>query len=154
MDIIRIKDIKEIMALFSESDINELNFESGEMKLHLVKAKTNSQEELNVTELPLVAQVSPAVEAENLGEEPEISADIHEVCAPMVGTFYRAPSPDSEPFVNEGSQVEPGQTLCIVEAMKLMNEIECEYNGRVLEILVENGQPVEYGQPLFLIKSE
>jgi acetyl-CoA carboxylase biotin carboxyl carrier protein len=69
----------------------------------------------------------------------------------MVGTFYRAPKPDAPPFVNEGDPVEPGQTVCIVEAMKLFNEIQCEVRGRVARILVENGSPVEYGQPLMLV---
>lgn len=73
------------------------------------------------------------------------------VAAPMVGTFYRAPKPDAPPFVNEGDPVEPGQTVCIVEAMKLFNEIQCEVRGRVARILVENGSPVEYGQPLMLV---
>jgi oxaloacetate decarboxylase alpha subunit len=70
----------------------------------------------------------------------------------MVGTFYRAPAPDAEPFVEIGQIVETGQTLCIIEAMKLMNEIEAEFSGEIVDILVENGQPVEYGQPLFLIR--
>ncbi|HNR66809.1 MAG TPA: acetyl-CoA carboxylase biotin carboxyl carrier protein [bacterium] len=72
--------------------------------------------------------------------------------APIVGTFYRAPSPDAEPYIKEGDQVSPGKVLCIIEAMKLMNEIEAEVDGRIAKILVENGQPVEYNQPLFLIE--
>ncbi|MBE3573118.1 MAG: acetyl-CoA carboxylase biotin carboxyl carrier protein, partial [Moorella humiferrea] len=80
--------------------------------------------------------------------------DIVEVKAPMVGTFYRAPSPDAPPFVEEGTRVKQGQTLCIIEAMKLMNELAAETSGRVIKILAENGQPVEYGQVLFLIKKE
>ena len=82
----------------------------------------------------------------------ESRANLIEVAAPMVGTFYRSPAPDSPSFVEVGSRVKEGQTLCIIEAMKLMNEIEAECPGEVVEILVENGQPVEYGQVLFLIE--
>ena len=83
-------------------------------------------------------------------EEPEYTGQ--EICSPMVGTFYRSPSPDSAPFVQVGDEVEPGQTLCIIEAMKLMNEIEAEQRGRIAKVLAENGQPVEFGQPLFLLE--
>ena len=75
-----------------------------------------------------------------------------EICSPMVGTFYRAPSPDAEPYVREGDSIQPGKVLCIVEAMKLMNEIESEVSGKILKILVENAQPVEYNQPLFIVE--
>jgi acetyl-CoA carboxylase biotin carboxyl carrier protein len=79
-------------------------------------------------------------------------AHLHEVKSPIVGTFYRAPAPDAAPFVQVGATVEPGTVLCIVEAMKLMNEIECDMAGRIAKILVENGQPVEYDQTLFLVE--
>ena len=81
-----------------------------------------------------------------------VPAGLHTIEAPMVGTFYRAPSPDTPPFVSEGDPIKEGQPLCIIEAMKLMNEIEAKITGRVVKILVENGQPVEYGQPLFLVE--
>ncbi len=90
--------------------------------------------------------------------EPEVEAKVDQedntitIVAPMVGTFYRAPSPDAAPYVSVGDLVDVGQPLCIIEAMKLMNEIECEVKGRILRILAENAQPVEYGQPLFVIE--
>ena len=84
-------------------------------------------------------------------ETPEAAPEGHPVKSPMVGTFYRTPSPDAKPFVEVGQAVKEGQIICIIEAMKLMNEIECDKSGTVKAILVENGQPVEYGQPLFII---
>jgi acetyl-CoA carboxylase biotin carboxyl carrier protein len=92
--------------------------------------------------------VSPAVTAESVASE----AHLLTIEAPMVGTFYRAPSPDAQPFVPDGERVKKGQVVCIIEAMKLMNEIESKVAGRVVKVLVENSQPVEYGQPLFLLE--
>jgi len=95
-----------------------------------------------------LAPAAPAVTAEHAEAAPP---DGHPVKSPMVGTFYRTPSPDAKPFVEVGQSVKEGQIICIIEAMKLMNEIECDKSGTVKAILVENGQPVEYGQPLFII---
>jgi acetyl-CoA carboxylase biotin carboxyl carrier protein len=98
--------------------------------------------------------VAPPAAAAAVPESPPAAADdagLVRVASPMVGTFYRSPSPDAPPFVEVGAQVAPGQTLCIIEAMKLMNEIASEVSGSVRRVLVENGQPVEFGQPLFLI---
>jgi acetyl-CoA carboxylase biotin carboxyl carrier protein len=101
------------------------------------------------------APASPAQDTAENGaaeaEEPDAAADEHVVKAPIVGTFYRAPSPDADPFVEEGDSVEEGDVLCIIEAMKLMNEIECETKGTVKEILVEDAEPVEFDQPLFVL---
>lgn len=102
-----------------------------------------------------VVQPAPSTSSSPAEAEPSSPArgkNVVEVKAPMVGTFYRAPSPDSPPYVEIGDEVKVGQTLCIIEAMKLMNEIESEYNGRIVDILVENAQPVEYDQVLFLIE--
>jgi len=149
-----IAEIRELITLFSSSEITELVLELDNLKLHLSKLRTPMA--------PAAAQ--PAAEkpqaAAGKDQEAEIKpvnrdkpAKLREVTAPMVGVFYRAPSPGADPYVEVGAVVEKGQTLCIIEAMKMMNEIESEYHGQVVEILVENGQQVEYGQPLFLIEA-
>ena len=91
-------------------------------------------------------------ESKSESKEESVSSNVHEVRSPMVGTFYRAPSPDADPFVNVGDSIGAGKVLCIVEAMKLMNEIESEISGKVVKILVEDAQAVEYDQPLFLVE--
>jgi acetyl-CoA carboxylase biotin carboxyl carrier protein len=93
---------------------------------------------------------SAAVEAK---EETEVTTNLHEIRSPIVGTFYRAPAPDADSYVQVGDMVAPGTVLCIVEAMKLMNEIESDVSGKIIKILTENGKPVEYNQPLFLIQT-
>jgi acetyl-CoA carboxylase biotin carboxyl carrier protein len=100
---------------------------------------------------PPPASVPPPVESATAPVATTEDENLVPITSPMVGTVYRAPSPDAEPFVQTGDRVEPGQTVCIVEAMKLMNEIQAEVGGRIARILVENAQPVEFGQPLFLI---
>ncbi|RME68779.1 MAG: acetyl-CoA carboxylase biotin carboxyl carrier protein, partial [Nitrospirae bacterium] len=99
-------------------------------------------------------QVLPTVPSEEQPSKEETPSGLHTIKSPIVGTFYRAPSPDAEPFVEVGSRVKKGDILCIIEAMKLMNEIESDIDGTVEKIMVENGQPVEYGQVLFLIRPE
>ena len=103
-------------------------------------------------------QARPAEERSGQADRPEVEAKAHAnlipIKSPMVGTFYRAPAPDADPYVEENSPITVGQTVCIVEAMKLMNEIESEVEGRIARILVENAQPVEYGQTLFLVESD
>jgi acetyl-CoA carboxylase biotin carboxyl carrier protein len=101
-----------------------------------------------VADAPTAAQAAP-IEAETAAPEEE---NLHPIASPIVGTFYRAPNPDADPYVKVGDYVEQGQTLCIVEAMKLMNEIECDINGTVVRVLPENAQPIEYGENLFLVR--
>lgn len=144
-------EIKELIAIFSESDITELVLELDNLKLHLSKLKVSAPQQA-AQHVPQPSATAGTKEAEPQQPSQEQPAKLREVLAPMVGVFYRAPSPGADPYVEVGSFVEKGQTLCIIEAMKLMNEIESEYRGQVVEILVENGQPVEYGQPLFLIE--
>ncbi len=103
------------------------------------------------SELPATAEAPAAAEPM---AAPEAASEYHEIKAPMVGTMYRSPSPEAEPFVQEGGRIAPGSVLCIIEAMKLMNEIECDVSGTVREILVENGSAVEFGQTLFLIERD
>ncbi len=152
-----LKLIKNIIELISESDVNEVSIEEGDFK---IKVKKSADVEQVVTyaqsALPAMPAQSaaPAPQAEPQAKaEPQTAAgtggDV--IKAPIVGTFYTAPSPDSDPFVKVGDKVSKGQTLCIVEAMKIMNEIEAEFGGTITEILVSDGQAVEYDQPLFKI---
>lgn len=140
-----IDDLKEIISLIMETDISELQIEKDGIK---VKIRRNTlMPPIEMPQKPPVASES-AREAET---EKEDAQRLVTVTSPIVGTFYRSPSPDAHPFVDVGSMVRKGQVICIIEAMKLMNEIESEADGIVVRALVENGHPVEYGEPLFLI---
>lgn len=136
------EEIRELVRIASEADITELEVEAGHLRVAIRKTPRAS------APLPPAASPTRTPSAAPL-EEP--SSHWVPVAAPMVGTFYRAPGPDQPPFVQEGDRVEAGQTLCVIEAMKMFNEIPAEVSGRVVRVLVENGAPVEYGQPLFLI---
>ncbi|MFZ5799842.1 MAG: acetyl-CoA carboxylase biotin carboxyl carrier protein [Candidatus Omnitrophota bacterium] len=150
-----LKEIKEMINLMNENNLLELEiereglriklkrsgFESAEMRPPVVEYKI---EKLPVAETPAASPV-PAAE-KTMGKATEIRS-------PMVGTFYRAPSPEAAPFIEVGQEVEVGQVICIIEAMKLMNEIKSEVKGRIVEVLVENAEPVEFGQPLFLVET-
>jgi acetyl-CoA carboxylase biotin carboxyl carrier protein len=160
-----LRKLKKLIDLVQESGIAELEITEGEEKVKIVKGG-----EATVT--PIAPAVAPATAAPTAGapapaaaaaaaasagpaaaaapEEPAPSG--HVLKAPMVGTFYRSASPESKPFVEVGQNVKAGETVCIIEAMKLMNEIEADATGMIKAILVENGQPVEYGQPLFIIE--
>ena len=141
--------VRELAALLSELDLAEVEVAMGDVRVRLqrhgVAAPPSPAALAAFAAPPAPAAVAPVV------AEVEPAAGIT-IEAPMVGTFYRAPSPNAEPYVHEGDVVKEGQILCIIEAMKLMNEIESKAAGRVLKILVENGHGVEYGQPLFLIE--
>lgn len=149
-----IREIKELIGVLGSSDVTELSLEAHGMKLKIKRGFTSSGEEKAATsakiETEVVEEAKPSAQKEPVIDE----GKYYTVKAPMVGTFYRAPAPDAPPFVEVGSQVKKGQTLCIIEAMKLMNEIESEVNGKIVKILVENAEPVEYGQDLFLIEEE
>ncbi|KUK31050.1 MAG: AccB acetyl-CoA carboxylase, biotin carboxyl carrier protein [Thermoanaerobacterales bacterium 50_218] len=151
-----INDVKELVRLINETEINELHVETPSIKVNIRKGFLGSNPP-TFGEFPQGVPNQTVKEASlPPAEKPaeEKPANLVEVTAPMVGTFYRAPAPDAPPFVEVGSKVKKGDTLCIIEAMKLMNEIEAECDGEVVEILAENGQPVEYGQVLFLIAPE
>lgn len=137
-------EIRELVRIASEADITELEVEAGHLRVAIRKAPRSPSPQPTAPQAAIPAPAPPP-------EAAEPAARWVPVHAPMVGTFYRAPSPDQPPFVQEGDRVEPGQTLCIIEAMKMFNEIPSEVGGRVVRVLVENGAPVEYGQPLFLI---
>ncbi|MBE3572305.1 MAG: acetyl-CoA carboxylase biotin carboxyl carrier protein, partial [Moorella humiferrea] len=144
-----LKEITQLIKALEETGVTELNLESEGVKVSIKRGMVGCQ--------PVAEAVSsPAQEpaAAPPKEDKGAAVDVIEVRAPMVGTFYRAPAPDAPPFVEIGTRVKPGQTLCIIEAMKLMNEITADAPGRVIEILVENGQPVEYGQILFRLAKE
>ncbi|GBD28795.1 Biotin carboxyl carrier protein of acetyl-CoA carboxylase [bacterium HR31] len=139
------EEIRELVRIASEADITELEVEAGHLRVAIRKAPRGSAPPPTPVNPPAAAPTPPA-------PAPEApSPHWVPVTAPMVGTFYRAPGPDQPPFVQEGDRVEAGQTLCIIEAMKMFNEIPAEVSGRVVRVLAENGAPVEYGQPLFLI---
>src|SRR5688572_5712387 len=145
-----LRKLKKLIDLVQESGIAELEITEGEEKVKIVKGGAVSVS-LPVS-TPAAAEpkaLPPAAPAP--AAEAEAGQEGHVVKAPMVGTFYRSPSPDAKPFVEVGQAVKEGETICIIEAMKLMNEIEADASGAVKAILVENGQPVEYGQPLFIL---
>ena len=140
-----IENLIKLIETVSASELTGLKYEENGVKLHLTKKKEQVQVVAAPTAVAEVSVVEPAPEDTGKEEAGKI------VKSPLVGTFYVAPAEDADPFVSVGDPVKKGQTLAIIEAMKLMNEIESEYDGTVAEILVENGKPVEYGQPLFRI---
>jgi acetyl-CoA carboxylase biotin carboxyl carrier protein len=151
--------IRGIIELFNESKANYLELEDDGFYLKLQDKPEKIIQSAQVMPQQVATPVAQAnvLEQNNTTDTTEKSTsgdDYHVVNSPMVGTFYRAPSPDSDPFAEVGSKVKKGETLCIIEAMKLMNEIESDAGGEIVKILVENGEPVEYNQPLFFIKPD
>ncbi len=140
-----LEDLKELIELLRDTDITELQVEKEGTKVKIKREKMLSS-------LDLQGHKSPAILEKISAETEDDTQRLVTVTSPIVGTFYRAPSPDASPFTEVGAKVKKNQVICIVEAMKLMNEIESEVDGIVVKILVENGQPVEYGEPLFLIE--
>tara|TARA_B100001750_G_scaffold205613_1_gene182770 strand:+ start:2241 stop:2687 length:447 start_codon:yes stop_codon:yes gene_type:complete len=140
--------LRELMKAMDDHGMSELELERGEERIVLRRGSAAAIPMPMMTQAPSFAP--PPASAAPAAEEAEVEGEY--VTSPFVGTFYRAPNPTSKAFVNEGSSFEAGQTLCIVEAMKLMNEIEAEFSGKILEILVENGKPVEYGDRLFRVQ--
>jgi oxaloacetate decarboxylase alpha subunit len=153
-------EIKELVEILNETDISEINLESDGTKINIKKGGvltqegTESTETVTKQEIQTTAQLSQNQENESKAVEEEAKSEVdgEPVESPMVGTFYRSPAPDAEPFVEVGDVVEEGDTLCIIEAMKLMNEIEADYKAKIVDILIEDGEPIEYGQPLFLVE--
>jgi len=151
--------IKKLVKIVDASSITDLEIEENGIKVKIAKKIRSAHV---VSQIPVtVASNQPVVQAESLNsteaakakeENEATSANLHEIRSPIVGTFYRAPAPDADSYVQVGAVVSPGSVLCIVEAMKLMNEIESDISGKIVKILVENGKPVEYNQPLFLIE--
>ena len=138
---------KQVVDLAMAHDLAELEVESGGLRVRVVRRHAPA------AVAPLAVATPTALpQAEVLERAAEAVAGTVTIEAPMVGTFYRATNPETAPFVSEGDTIKEGQTLCIIEAMKLMNEIESKLSGRVVKILVENAQPIEFGQPLFLVE--
>ena len=149
--------IKKLVKIVDGSSVTDLEIEENGMKVKIAKkirsAQVVTSSPVTVSSAQPVVQSGPSVVEETKKAEVESSAsNLHEIRSPIVGTFYRAPAPDADSYVQVGSDVSQGSVLCIVEAMKLMNEIESDVSGKVVKILVENGKPVEYNQPLFLIE--
>ena len=151
-----IRKVKKLIEMLEESSLAEIEIQEGEESIRI--SRTSSVAPAVATTYAAPAAVAPtaaapaaSAEAGEAAQEAELPAG-HAVASPMVGTFYRAPSPGATPFVEIGSQVKVGDTLCIIEAMKMLNEIEADKAGVIRAILKENGQPVEYGEPLFVIE--
>lgn len=148
------KEIKQILSAMVESEVSELTLETADYKLNL-RRSTGVEVVTGQSHMAAISQPAAAPEATvaqvQVPEEGECPGCV-EIKAPIVGTFYRAPAPDAEPYVQEGDRVSKAQVLCIIEAMKLMNEIEAETAGTIRQVLVQNAEPVEFGQPLFLIE--
>ncbi|WP_069131842.1 acetyl-CoA carboxylase biotin carboxyl carrier protein [Rhodohalobacter halophilus] len=156
-----LKLVKNLLDLISETELNEVSIEEGDFKLKVKKQSDTPAPQAAPMQFQMPAQQAPAQPAPQAAQAPaelasapkeESQPEGETVKSPIVGTFYEAPSPDSDAFVKVGDTVQKGDTLCIVEAMKIMNEIEAEFSGTVQKILVDNAQPVEYDQPLFIIK--
>jgi oxaloacetate decarboxylase alpha subunit len=142
---IRVSDVEALIRLMDENQLVEIEVESAGSKIRLVKDRGRP----GADAAAVAADAAPVAPA----PAPDRALDhCKPIISPMVGTFYRSPSPDAPPFVEAGTVVEKGDTLCIIEAMKMMNEIEAEFRGRVARVVAENGQTVEYGESLFLIE--
>ena len=154
---VNLTEIQDLIRLMKDQEIAELSYEVKGQKLSI---KTNSAFPAPIQSAAAApsSSLAPQVSALASGVQSETVASVLEenfhkkILSPFVGTFYRSPSPESDVYVKEGVSVKPGDVLCIVEAMKLMNEIQSEYAGKILSILVENGQPVEFGEPLFIVE--
>ncbi|MFM2205574.1 MAG: acetyl-CoA carboxylase biotin carboxyl carrier protein [Cyanobacteriota bacterium] len=149
--------LRDLIALLGDSDIQELKLEGDDFRLELRRNLPASQPQVVMQAAPAVAAPMPAAAAPAAPSAappaaPAVRGDLVEITAPMVATFYRSPSPGDPAFVELGARISVGQTVCILEAMKLMNELEAEVSGEVVEILVENGTPVEFGQVLMRVK--
>ncbi len=147
-----LREIKKLLEAFDKSQTNVLEYENEEFRIYLDKS-------VSTVQAPVVQNAAPLSAPQNtvtpVNETVELKAECKEgevISSPMVGTFYQAPSPDSPPYAKVGDKIKKGQTLCIIEAMKIMNELEAEFDCEILEILVEDGQPIEFDTPLFRVK--
>jgi len=159
-----IKQIQELIKFVSKSGVNEVAIEQGEFKITIKTNQAPTFVQATIPANPIQSSIAEVVPPSITSSAPLSSASVNAVSvedsskyitikSPMIGTFYRSNSPDKPSFVNVGDDIQSGQVLCIIEAMKLFNEIESEFSGKIVKILVENATPVEYDQPLFLIES-
>jgi acetyl-CoA carboxylase biotin carboxyl carrier protein len=150
--LVPLADIRQLIRLVQRTGIGELEVTAGGRTIRISAAGTVRQAAPPPAETFSAAPMGAATSSSDRSTETSVADKSTAITSPMVGTFYRAPAPDADPYVEVGDMVEVGQTVCIVEAMKLMNEIESEVRGRVVQILIENSHPVEFGQKLFLIE--
>lgn len=162
---VNMDELRELIALLRDNGLAELELEREDFRVRLRREGTNSQQPNPVADRPAIPVpiIDPVLRApdgsaaaaasDTKKSDESQDQDLHIIASPIVGTFYRSPSPSADPFVKIGSNVENDTVVCIIEAMKLMNEIQAEAAGEVVKVYVENGQPVEYGQPLFGIRS-
>lgn len=152
-----LKEIKELIKLVAESGVSEVEVERGDFKVSIKKTEEKTTI-IQQASAPMIQTIAAAPAVATLGTPAVTSApapvvsNLITIKSPMIGTYYKTPSPDKPAFVNIGDEIKVGQVLCIVEAMKLFNEIESEVSGKIVKILVENASPVEYDQPLFLVE--
>ena len=144
-----IRKVKKLIELLEESGIAEIEIKEGEEAVRISRMPTGSAV---VHALPQMAAAAPIAAPAAPAEAPKARPNEHVVTAPMVGTFYASPTPGAKPFVEIGDEIKIGQVLCIIEAMKMMNQIEADRAGRITSVMARNGDPVEYGQPLFVIE--
>lgn len=147
-----IRKVKKLIELIEESDVAEIEIHEGEESVRISRVSSSAAPVMSMAapQPQVVAAAPAAAPAATAEAKPEPTG--HAIRSPMVGTFYRSPTPTSKPFVEIGQHVSAGETLCIIEAMKILNQIECDKSGVISQILVENGQPVEYNEPLFIIE--
>jgi acetyl-CoA carboxylase biotin carboxyl carrier protein len=156
------KQIQELIKTINKSNISELTIEQGDFKITIKQEHTVYQPAPVVAPMPVMTPAAGMIAAAPVAEQnivaekkpvaPEAATSYQTIKSPMIGTFYRSPAPDKPVFVNVGDEIKPGQVLCIIEAMKLFNEIESEVKGRIVKVLADDSTPVEYDQPLFLIE--
>jgi len=157
MEMFKLSEIKELIKLVDESSVQELEIENEGSRLSIRKPGKTEYVQAAAVQPQVIAapQVQqPAAVVAEAAPQVDTTSHLHKIVSPMVGTFYRASSPEAGPFVSVGDKVVDKTTVCIIEAMKLMNELDADIKGEIVEVLVENGQLVEYGQPLFLVKPE
>jgi acetyl-CoA carboxylase biotin carboxyl carrier protein len=153
-DPLDLKELKQILQMLDEEQITEFELESEGMKLRIKKQGGAPAPVVGVAPAPLAAAVAPTPAPAREPPPPAVEEGLLVVKSPIVGTFYRSPDPNAPAFVSVGDRVKPGQVLCIVEAMKLMNEIEAEVAGEIVEIHKETGQPIQFGDPLFTLRPD
>ncbi len=147
-----IRKVKKLIELLEESGISEIEISEGEESVRISRYPKPGAVTMTAAPMAAPAPAAAPAAAAPAARGPPPAVRGQQVTAPMVGTFYSGPAPGAKPFVELGSEVKPGDTLCVIEAMKMMNQIESEFAGRVVSVLVENGSPVEFGQPLFVIE--
>ncbi|HEY9827976.1 MAG TPA: acetyl-CoA carboxylase biotin carboxyl carrier protein [Stenomitos sp.] len=147
-----LNQVRELLSILNQTDIEELCLKSSDFELTIRKGAAPAMAIASPpASIPVAEPAATTASSSPIASNAAANKNWVEVTSPMVGTFYRAPGPDEPPYINVGDVVRSGQVICIIEAMKLMNELEAEVNGEVVEILVENGKPVEFGQPLMRI---